>query len=93
MVKWITFQGCKLYCSFLILNVMAKTKLAILPFLCCLEIVKNSNGNSRVSPLDSVKYTQNCSSIRCAALDIRVKISNVIDEILTPNTLSVGSYR
>ena len=28
---------------FLILNGMAKTELAILPFLCCEEITKNSN--------------------------------------------------
>ena len=27
---------------FLILNGVAKTKLAILPFLCCAEVVKNS---------------------------------------------------
>ena len=29
---------------FLILNSMVKMKLAILPFLCCGEIVKNSDG-------------------------------------------------
>ena len=47
---------------FLILNDMAKTKLAILPFLCCREIVKNSSGSTYARTVHPL-YVE-CTNIR-----------------------------
>ena len=45
VVSWykrITFQGCRLFLALLIFNGTVKMQLAILAFLYCEEIVKNS---------------------------------------------------
>ena len=52
---------------FLILNGMAKTKLAILPFLCCGELVKNSTETSVISTVSSPNKAHVLKEKHCIA--------------------------
>ena len=67
---------------FLILNGVAKTKLAILPFLCCGEIVKNSNESVSVwlktvsHPAYQIRIYQICRIISIL-MSFEVAISHI----------------